>query len=128
MKAVCLDSSAWIEITHNGRNAGAFLKASGDITTVIVSSITLFEIWKYTVTHADESRAQHLADFLQQGVVISPDSSIAIAAANLSMRHKLAMADSLIYATALAHKATLWTQDADFKGLPHVKYLPKNHS
>ena len=35
------------------------------------------------------------------------------------------MADSLIYATSLAHNAVLWTQDDDFKNLPHVKYYPK---
>ena len=128
MKPACLDSSAWIEITHNGPNARTFLKAAHDINRVIVSTITLYEVWKYTVTHADETRAQHLVDLFQQGIVIPPDTAISIAAANLSMRHKIAMADSLIYATALASKATLWAQDDDFKGLPHVKYFPKtNH-
>lgn len=32
------------------------------------------------------------------------------------------MADSVMYATARAHDALLWTQDADFEGLPHVRY------
>lgn len=35
------------------------------------------------------------------------------------------MADSIILATARAYSATLWTQDADFKGIPGVKYIPK---
>ncbi|MEZ5432199.1 MAG: type II toxin-antitoxin system VapC family toxin [Verrucomicrobiales bacterium] len=112
MKPACLDSSAWIEITHNGE-CPTFLKAAHDINRVIVSTNTLYEVWKYTVTHADETRA--LVDLLQQGIVIPPDTAISIAAANLSMRHKIAMADSLIYATALASKATLWAQDDDFK-------------
>jgi predicted nucleic acid-binding protein len=124
-KAICLDSSAWVEVAHDGQNARSFLKAAGDITQVIVSTITLYEVWKYTVKHADETRAQHLVDLLQQGNVIPPDPVIAISAANLSIRHEIAMADSLIYATALAHNAILWTQDADFDGLPDVKYLPK---
>jgi predicted nucleic acid-binding protein len=36
-------------------------------------------------------------------------------------------ADSIIYAAALECKATLWTQDDDFKGKRGVKYfaLPK---
>ena len=125
MKPACLDSSAWIEIAHNGPNARTFLKAAGDMEQVVVSTITIYEVWKYTVIHADEIRARQLADLLQQGVVVPPDASIAIAAANLGIRHKIAMADALIYATALAHKSTLWTQDADFNDLPHVKYLPK---
>lgn len=128
MKPACLDSSAWIEIAHNGPNALKFLKAAGDITQVIVSTITIYEVWKYTITHADENRAQHLIDLLQQAIVIPIDAPISIAAANLGKRHKLAMADSLIYAVTLAHNATLWTQDEDFKGLPNVKYFPKRKS
>ncbi len=121
----CLDSSAWIEIAHNGTNAKTFLEAIGDMRHVIVSTITLYEVWKYTIINADEIRAQQLVDLLQQGVVISPDSKISITAANLSIRYKTPMADSLIYATALSHDTTLWTQDADFKGLPNVNYFPK---
>lgn len=125
MKSVCLDSSAWIEIAHQGPNARRFLQAAGDFTKVVVSTITLYEVWKYTATNADEARAQQLVDLLQQGIIIPPDAAISLSAAALSVKHKTAMADSLIYATALAHKAILWTQDADFEKLPHVKYLPK---
>lgn len=128
MKTFSLDSSAWIEIAHNGTNAQAFLKAAGDLSNVIVSTITLYEVWKYTVTHTDEARARQLIDLLQQGQVIPPDSTISITAAQISIKYKTAMADSLIYATALAHNATLWTQDDDFKGLPQVKYFPKKKS
>ena len=35
------------------------------------------------------------------------------------------MADSIILATAVAHRATLWTQDADFENVKGVRYLPK---
>jgi predicted nucleic acid-binding protein len=92
---------------------------------VVVSTITLYEVWKYTVTNADETRAKQLLAVLCQAEVVAPDSGIAIAAADLSVRHKTAMADSLIYATARVCEATLWTQDDDFKNLPHVKYFPK---
>ncbi len=125
MTDACLDSSAWIEIAHNGPNASTFLRAAGDLTQVIVSTITIYEVWKYTVINADEVRARQLVDLLQQGSVIPPDPKICITAAGLSIRHKTAMADSLIYATALTHKANLWTQDSDLKGLPSVKFYPK---
>jgi predicted nucleic acid-binding protein len=35
------------------------------------------------------------------------------------------MADSLIYATARAKGAELWTQDAHFKGLPGVRFFER---
>ena len=128
MNAASLDSSAWIEIAHSGANAAAFLKALADPASVIVSTITLYEVWKYSAVHGDESRANQLLEFMQQGIVVPPDTDIAIHAARLSIRHKLAMADSLIHATALAHNATLWTQDSDLKGLAHVRYFPKSGS
>ena len=46
-------------------------------------------------------------------------------AAQISVELKLAMADSIILATARAHSATLWTQDEHFKGLPDVQYIEK---
>lgn len=46
-------------------------------------------------------------------------------AAQLSLRHKLPMADSLIYATARQSQADLHTMDADFQGLPGVHVVPK---
>jgi len=44
MNATSLDSSAWIEIAHSGVNAAAFLKALADPASVIVSTITLYEV------------------------------------------------------------------------------------
>ena len=120
MKHACLDPSAWIEIAHNGPNAKVFLKAAGDMSQVIVSTITLYEVWKYSATHADETRAEQLHGLLLQAKVIAPDTEISIAGAKLSIRHKIAMADALTYATSLHLKATLWTQDSDFKRLSHV--------
>ena len=128
MSAASLDSSAWIEIAHNGVHAAPFLELLGDPATVIVSTITLYEVWKYSALHGDEARANQILEFMQQGIVVPPHPDIAIHAARLSIRYKIAMADSLIYATALAHKATLWTQDDDFKGLPHVRYIPQSRS
>jgi len=125
MKPICLDSSGWIEIAHNGANAQKFVKALNNPSAVIVSTITLYEVWKYTALHADEKRADQFRQVMEQGIVIPVSSDIAHHAAKLSIEKKTALADSLIYASSLAHKATLWTQDADFEGLPHVRYFPK---
>lgn len=39
---------------------------------------------------------------------------------------KLLLADSIILAASEKYSATLWTLDADFKGLPRVKYFAKS--
>lgn len=128
MSAICLDSSGWIEITHDGPNAKAFAKALSSAAPLIVSTITLYEIARYTTRVATEAAADELLAFLQQHTVIPVTPEIATLAPALGLRHQLAMADALIYATAQTQNATLWTQDADFKGLPQVKYFQKTQS
>jgi len=48
------------------------------------------------------------------------DSRLAFHAADISLKHGLALADSLVYATALSQHARLVTSDNDFRGLPGV--------
>ena len=69
--------------------------------------------------------ADKVTQAMRSGIVVPIDEEIAISAADLFIRHKLPLADSLIYAVALAHKATLWTQDQHFAGLPQVRYFPE---
>ena len=52
-------------------------------------------------------------------------AEIALMAAKLSVEMKLPMADSIMLATAQAHKATLWTQDQDFEGMEGIRYTVK---
>ena len=53
------------------------------------------------------------------------DSALALAAAQLGVALKLPLADSVIVATARQYEAVIWTMDADFEGLPDVKYIRK---
>ena len=50
---------------------------------------------------------------------------LAVEAARLSLETRLPMADSIVLATARASGATLWTEDADFEGLPSVQFRGK---
>ena len=63
---------------------------------------------------------------LGEGLVFVPLSdSLALAAADVSLEFRLAMADSIVYATALAEDAELVTSDSDLRNLPGVTFLPK---
>jgi len=59
---------------------------------------------------------------MKQGKVVDVTEDIALRASLLSIRHKLPMADSLIYATAIARNALLWTQDEHFRSLPGINF------
>ena len=125
MKAICLDSSGWIEIAEGGPNAKAFAEALQPCQSILSSVISLYEISKYLTREVGETDAQELLAFIRNYPVIAVTEDLALCAANLSAVHHLAMADALIYATALAHNATLWTQDDDFEDLLDVRYFPK---
>ena len=60
---------------------------------------------------------------MRLGTVVNLDANLAEMSARLGLRYNLPMGDSIIYATARAHEATLYTQDADLAKLPGVKYV-----
>ena len=62
---------------------------------------------------------------MRRSTIVSVDETLALEAADISLECKLAMADSLVYATARRHNATLVTADADFEGLHGVMVIRK---
>ncbi len=72
----------------------------------------------------DEATALQYIAVMQQGEVVPLDAGMALSAAALGLRHKLPLADSIIYATAQQVRAVVWTQDSDFQGLADVRYWP----
>jgi uncharacterized protein len=57
--------------------------------------------------------------------VVELDTAIAASAADHCLKYKLATADAIIYATAVACGADLLTCDAHFSGLPAAVYIKK---
>jgi toxin FitB len=120
-----VDSSAWLEYFADGPNAGFFAAAIEDTGNLLVPTICLLEVFKRVLQQRSESDALTVVVQMQQGRVVDLDASLALSAARLSLQLKLPLADSVILATARAHRAALWTQDADFARLRGVKYLAK---
>lgn len=120
-----LDSSAWLECLENGPNTVHFRPILLKLPDLIVPAVVITEVRKVALSQRPKAKAEELTQAMRSGIVIPIDEEIAIFAADLFIKHKLPLADSFIYAIALRHKATLWTQDSDFEGLPHVKYFRK---
>jgi len=118
-----IDSSAWLEYFANGKNAHFFAAPILNVDSIIVPSLTLYEVFKVVCQQRGESDALQIIAVMHQGTVVALDSNLSLAAARLSMAHKLPMADSVILATAQAFNATLWTQDAHFQNFQGVKYV-----
>ena len=116
-----LDSSCWLEVFDGGKRAKLFEAAASQPEKLIVPVITVYEVFKYLRRVKDVELANRAALYMQRGQIFEIDSDIALAAA----ANGLPMADSLIYATAQAHAATVWTQDPNFDGFAGVRYFPK---
>ena len=117
-----VDTSGWIEYFFGEPNATYFTQPIEDTENLIVPVICLYEVFKKVNIVADETKALQAVAQMKQGSIVEITEDIALSAALISIKHKLPMADSLIYATARTHDATLWTQDNHFSGLSDVKY------
>jgi predicted nucleic acid-binding protein len=120
-----VDSSGWLEYFADGPNAEAFAKAIESTRSLIVPTLSLFEVFKRVTRQRSEDDALRAIAVMEQGRVVDLDQATALEAARLSMEHGIAMADSVMLATAYRHQATLWTQDSDFEGLKGARYFEK---
>lgn len=123
MRAV--DTSAWIEGLIRGRVGSVIAREFPGQAECVVPTIVQLELAKWLARNASANEAAEVIAYTTQCVVVDLDTSIAIRAAELGRLHKLAMADAIIYATALHMDADLLTCDAHFATLDRVVYHPK---
>ena len=120
-----VDSSGWLAYFADEPNAKHFLPPLSDSALLVVPVITIYEVFKVILRESSENDALQAVVAMQKGKVVDLSTALAIAASRLSLEHRLPMADSIILATAQEFKATIWTQDSDFKNIASVKYFPK---
>jgi len=120
-----VDSSGWLEYLADGPNAGFFSAPIEDGRNLIVPTLSVLEVFKRVLQQRGEDAALQAAAAMRQGELSDLTLEVALYAAKLGSELKLALADSVMLATARLHGAVLWTQDADFQGLEDVKYVAK---
>lgn len=125
MKKNVVDSSGWLEYFADAKNANFFAPAIENTKNLIVPSVSVLEVFKHILRACSERQAFESIECMLQGTIVNLDMELSLNAAKLGVQYKIPLADSIILATAIAHEALIWTQDADFKGLPHVKYINK---
>jgi predicted nucleic acid-binding protein len=110
-----VDSSGWLSYFADEPNAKHFLTPLNDSASLVVPTVTIYEVFKVILRESSENDALQAIIAMQKGTVVDLTASLAIDASKLSMEHNLPMADSIILATAQEFNAIIWTQDSDFK-------------
>jgi toxin FitB len=117
---IVFDSSAWLEFFSDGPHAEELGTRLRHPSAIVTPTVALYEVYKWIKRERSEEEAIHAAAAMKKTRIADLSDQIALTAADLSLSHKLAMADSIILATARAHDAELLTLDSDFEGIAGV--------
>ena len=121
-----VDSSGWLAYLSRGTNKDFFAPVIQETDSLIVPTVCMYEVFKCLLVQRGEEEALQAVGIMSLGRIADLNQEIAVNAAYISSELKIAMADSIILATARSLNATLWTQDVDFAGIEGVEYIGKN--
>jgi len=120
-----VDSSCWFEYLMGTETGAAVASVIENPDELIVPTITLYEVYKKLLAEKGEEYALNVVSYMQTGTVIDLNAGLSLSAAQISRKHKLPMADSIIYATSLHYSAVIFSCDKHFKDIPDIQYFPK---
>jgi predicted nucleic acid-binding protein len=124
---ILIDSYGWIEYFAEGPLADTYAtfieRANAENT--ITPTIVVYEVYKKIKSTKDEQNALEAYAQISRTKIIELTSPLSLEAADISLTTNLGMADSIIIATAKAHKAQILTSDEHLKNIKGVKFISK---
>ena len=121
---IIVDSSGWLQFLTDGPLADYYARRLEQPASVITPAIVVYEVYKHSKRLRGEDGAQDALAAMRNTRIVPLDEELALTAADVSVELKLAMADSIILATARKYETELVTSDDDFKEVPGVTYIP----
>jgi len=120
---IVVDSFGWIEWLREGPLADKYAEYLRSSNEVITPVVILYEIYKKLKQALDEESALRLVARLHETKIVPLTPNLALFAADVSLKHKLPMADALVYATALSEECSVVTSDPHFERLEKVIFI-----
>ena len=124
---ILVDTCGWIEWLTEGALADSFASYMQDPAELLVPTTVQYKLYKWVKRESDENTAFDTIALADDSLVVPLSTDIALVAADLSLSHKLAFADAVIYASARKYNVELVTSDDHFEGLPGVTYFAKKN-
>ena len=122
---ILIDSSGWLQYFLGYPLADVYGEYVEGADPIVVPAVVLYEVYKTLLRLVSVETADEAALQLTHHLLVPLDAELALAAAEISLRHRLPFADAVIYAAAETHEATIVTSDQHFEGLDRVQYIPK---
>lgn len=122
---IIVDSCGWLEWFANGELADQYKEYLMDADNILMPAIILYEVYKVLKREVGEETALLAAGYMKSSPVIPFDDTLALAAADIALQEKLAMADAVIVAVSRAHNCRIISSDADLKDQVNVDYIPQ---
>lgn len=122
---IVLDSSGWIEFFADGPHAEEFAARLRQPANVITLTVAVYEVYKWIKRERSEEEAMRAVATMKKTTLVDLTEELALTAADLSLAHNLAMADSMMLACARAHRAELVTTDSGFAEIAGVTVFSK---
>ena len=125
---ILLDSYGWIEYFTDGPLAEKYAKYVENVNeeNTVIPTIVVYEVYKKIKGEISEEKALEAYAQLTRAKIIPIDKSLAIEAADFSLKLGLGMADAIIYATGKKEGARIVTSDGHFKGFEDVEFIEGN--
>lgn len=121
-----VDSSGWLEFFTDGPLALKYFHYLERLSEVVVPTLIIYEVYKKIKKERNEEEALLAIAHMGKANIVVLDDTLAMSAADISLKYKLPMADAIIYATALQENAKLITSDAHFSRLDNIVFLKKS--
>lgn len=122
---IVIDSSGWIEFFADGPHAEEFAVKLRNPASVLTPTIAIYEVYKWIKRERSEEEALQAVAAMKRTRVVALTEELALTAADLSLSHGLAMADSMMLAVARATGSQLVTTDSGFAGTEGVTVFSK---
>ena len=108
-----VDTCGWIEWLTGGALADSFAPYMRDPADMVVPTTVQYELYKWVKRESDETTAHDTIALADNSLIVPLTTEIALMAADLTLLHKLAFADAVIYASARKHKVELTAMETE---------------
>lgn len=120
---ILVDSCGWLEFLADGPLAEEYAPYFAKPEEIVTPSIVIYEVTKKVSREEGKEKALFIAAQMQQTKLVPFDASLALVAADASLRWGLPMADAIVYATGLQCGCKVVTSDHHFKELPGTIFI-----